>query len=281
MQSIGEKIEETRKRKGISLSEAAEATKIRKDFLLNIESNEYDYDLPEIYKRGFIKNYAKYLKLNPEKVLSQYQEQLIAHSSRGKKPSSDFFTSNPDLNQAADQESLEPLLEKPSLGKINLDKPTEISEESNTSDELPTNKDLYIKTAILSLCTLLFVFGIFWLIQTISQSISSNSDITASSTDATLASSISESNESEQGIEYPVSEITLKASGAVYVQIRQKLDNKILFKKQLIDGEIQTIKRRGPVDIAFTKGNLIRLVTDGQADPIQPNTKGTGTITLP
>ena len=281
MQSIGEKIEETRKRKGISLSEAAEATKIRKDFLLNIESNEYDYDLPEIYKRGFIKNYAKYLKLNPEKVLSQYQEQLIAHSSRGKKPSSDFFTSNPDLNQAADQGSLEPLLEKPSLGKINLDKPAEISEESNSSDELPTNKDLYIKTAILSLCTLLFVFGVFWLIQTISQSISSDSDITASSTDANLASSISESNESEQGIEYPVSEITLKASGAVYVQIRQKLDNKILFKKQLIDGEIQTIKRRGPVDIAFTKGNLIRLVTDGQDGPIQPNTKGTGTITLP
>ena len=281
MQTIGEKIEETRKRKGISLSEAAEATKIRRDFLLNIESNEYDYDLPEIYKRGFIKNYAKYLKLNPEKVLSQYQEQLITHSSRTKKNSSDFFTSNTDLNQTADQGSLEPLLEKPSLGKINLDKPTEISEESTTSEELPTNKDLYIKTAILGLCTLLFVFGIFWLIQTISQSISSNSELTASTTDSAVASSITESNESAQSIEYPVSEITLKASGAVYVQIRQKLDNKILFKKQLIDGEIQTIKRRGPVDVAFTKGNLIRLIADGQDDPIQPNTEGTGTITLP
>ena len=183
MQTIGEKIEETRKRKGISLSEAAEATKIRRDFLLNIESNEYDYDLPEIYKRGFIKNYAKYLKLNPEKVLSQYQEQLITHSSRAKKNSSDFFTSNTDLNQTTDQGSLEPLLEKPSLGKINLDKPTETSEESTTSEEPPTNKELYIKTAILGLCTLLFVFGIFWLIQTISQSISSNSEVTASTTE--------------------------------------------------------------------------------------------------
>ena len=84
-----------------------------------------------------------------------------------------------------------------------------------------------------------------------------------------------------QSIEYPVSEITLKASGAVYVQIRQKIDNKILFKKQLIDGEIQTIKRRGPVAVAFTKGNLIRLIADGQDDPIQPNTEGSGTITLP
>ena len=280
MQTIGEKIEETRKRKGISLSEAAEATKIRRDFLLNIESNKYDYDLPEIYKRGFIKNYAKYLKLNPEKVLSQYQEQLITHSSRAKKNSSDFFTSNADLNQNTDQGSLEPILERPSLGKINLDKPTETSEESTTAEETPTSKELYIKTATLGLCTLLFVFGIFWIIQTISQSISSNSELTASTSDTAVASSITESNDSAQSIEYPVSEITLKASGAVYVQIRQKIDNKILFKKQLIDGEIQTIKRRGPVDVAFTKGNLIRLITDGQDGPIQPNTKGTGTITL-
>ena len=281
MQTIGEKIEETRKRKGISLSEAAEATKIRRDFLLNIESNVYDYDLPEIYKLGFIKNYAKYLKLNPEKVLSQYQEQLITHSSRVKKTSSDFFPSNTELNQTTDQGSLEPLLEKPSLGKINLDKPTENSEESATSEEPPTNRELYVKTGILGLCTLLFVFGVFWIIQTISQSISSNSEVTENTTDVAEASSINESNESAQSIEYPVSEITLKTSGNVYVQVRQKSDNKVLFTKSLIEGEIQTIKRRGPVDVAFTKGDFIRLITDDQDGPIRPKTNNAGTITLP
>ena len=280
MQTIGEKIEETRKRKGISLSEAAEATKIRKDFLLNIESNEYDYDLPEIYKRGFIKNYAKYLKLNPEKLLNQYQEQLISQSSRAKKSSSDFFSSNIDLKQTTGQGSLEPLLEKPSLGEINLNSLEEPSEETALSQDKQTQKDLYIKTGILGLCTLLFVFGIFWLIQSISQSMSSNTEVVASAAETTLASPTTELNKPAQSIEYPISEITLKASGIVYVQILQKLDNKILLKKQLIDGEIQTIKRRGPIDVAFTKGNLIRLITDGQ-DPIRPNTKGTGTITLP
>ena len=281
MQTIGEKIEETRKRKGISLSEAAEATKIRRDFLLNIESNEYNYDLPEIYKRGFIKNYAKYLKLNPEKVLSQYQEQLITQSSRAKKTNSDFFAPNADLNQTADQGSLEPLLEKPSLGKINLDKPTAISEESTTSEEQPARNELYIKTGILGLCTLLFVFGIFWLIQTISQSISSNSEVTASTTNIDVASPITDSNASAQSIEYPISEITIKTSGNVYVQVRQKSDNKVLFTKSLIEGEIQTIKRRGPVDIAFTKGDFIRLITDGQDSAIRPKTSNAGTITLP
>ena len=281
MQTIGEKIEETRKRKGISLSEAAEATKIRRDFLLNIESNEYDYDLPEIYKQGFIKNYAKYLKLNPEKVLSQYQEQLITQSSSAKKTTSDFFTSNADLNQSADQGSLEPLLEKPSLGKINLNNRRETSEETTTSEETQTSKELYIKTAILGLCTLLFVFGIFWLMQTISQSISSNSEIIASTTEVATSSSITKSSESAKSTEYPITEITLKTSGPVYVQVRQKIDNKVLFTKSLIEGEIQTIKRRGPVDVAFTKGDFIRLIADGQDGPIRPKTNSAGTITLP
>ena len=281
MQKIGEKIEETRKRKGISLSEAAEATKIRRDFLLNIESNEYDYDLPEIYKRGFIKNYAKYLKLNPDKVLSQYQEQLITHSSRSKKPNSDLFNSSSDLNQSAGQGTLDPLLDKPSLGKINLNKPTEPSEEAPVSDEAQANKELYIKTAIFSISTLLFVFGIFWLIQTISQSMNSNKDVAANTTTAVANSSITQTNEPSKSTEYPIKEITLKASGNVYVQILQKLDNKLLLAKQLIDGEIQTIKRRGPVDVAFTKGNFVTFFTDDETEPFQPNTSNAGKITLP
>jgi cytoskeletal protein RodZ len=281
MQTIGEKIEETRKRKGISLSEAAEATKIRRDFLLNIESNEYGYDLPEIYKRGFIKNYAKYLKLNPEKVLSQYQEQLITHSSRSKKPNTDLFNSNSELNPSAGQGTLDPLLDKPSLGKINLNKPAETAEAAPASEETIANKELYIKTAILGIVTLLFVFGIFWLIQTISQSMNPNKDAIANTTTSATTSSITQTSEPSKSTEYPIEEITLKASGSVYVQIRQKLDNKLLLSKQLIEGEIQTIKRRGPVDVAFTKGNFVTLFTDGEVEPFQPNTNSAGKITLP
>ena len=72
MQTIGERLEEARKRKGISLREAAEITKIRSDFLGYLEQNKFDFDLPEIYRRGFIKNYARYLKLDPEKLLTDY-----------------------------------------------------------------------------------------------------------------------------------------------------------------------------------------------------------------
>jgi transcriptional regulator with XRE-family HTH domain len=73
MQTIGERLEEARKRKGISIREAAEATKIRGDYLHKYESNQFDIKLPEIYVRGFLRTYANYLKLPGEKIVNDYQ----------------------------------------------------------------------------------------------------------------------------------------------------------------------------------------------------------------
>lgn len=72
MQTIGERLEEARKRKGISIREAAEATKIRGDYLHKFESNQFDIKLPEIYVRGFIRNYSNFLKLPAEKLVNDY-----------------------------------------------------------------------------------------------------------------------------------------------------------------------------------------------------------------
>ena len=119
MQNIGEKIEEARKRKGISIREASEATKIRSDFLSNIEKNIYEYDLPEIYKKGFIKNYARYLKLDPDQILSQYQEQLIEHSLNKKKGNSELFGKSLEIPK--DQGGTKsPSADRPSLGTISI-----------------------------------------------------------------------------------------------------------------------------------------------------------------
>ncbi len=72
MHTIGERLEEARKRQGLSIREAAEATKIRSDFLTNMEANLFNFPLPEIYRRGFLRVYATYLKLDPEKLLTDY-----------------------------------------------------------------------------------------------------------------------------------------------------------------------------------------------------------------
>jgi Uncharacterized protein conserved in bacteria len=72
MQTIGERLEEARKRKGISIREAAEATKIRGDYLHKFENNQFDIRLPDIYIRGFLRNYANFLKLPGDKIVADF-----------------------------------------------------------------------------------------------------------------------------------------------------------------------------------------------------------------
>lgn len=72
MQTIGERLEEARKRKGISIREAAETTKIRGDYLQKFEANSFDVDLPPLYVRGFLRSYARYLDLDPDRVVSDF-----------------------------------------------------------------------------------------------------------------------------------------------------------------------------------------------------------------
>ena len=72
MQTIGERLEEARKKKGLSLREAAEATKIRSDYLQQFEGNQFDIGLTEIYSRGFLRSYAAFLKLPADRILQDY-----------------------------------------------------------------------------------------------------------------------------------------------------------------------------------------------------------------
>ncbi len=72
MQTIGERLEEARKKRGISLRDAAEATKIRGDYLQKFEGNQFDIGLTEIYTRGFLRTYCNHLKLPADRIMADY-----------------------------------------------------------------------------------------------------------------------------------------------------------------------------------------------------------------
>ncbi len=76
MQTIGERLEEARKRKGLSIREAAEHTKIRGDYLQKFEANSFDIDLPPLYIRGFVRTYARYLEMDAERIVSEVEASL-------------------------------------------------------------------------------------------------------------------------------------------------------------------------------------------------------------
>src|SRR5882672_7909165 len=90
MQTIGERLEEARKKKGISIREAAEATKIRGDYLQKFESNHFDIGLTEIYTRGFLRTYSNFLRLPADRILSDYTS-LGRGETRPRQPSREVY----------------------------------------------------------------------------------------------------------------------------------------------------------------------------------------------
>jgi cytoskeleton protein RodZ len=90
MQTIGERLEEARKKKGISIREAAEATKVRGDYLQKFESNHFDIGLTEIYTRGFLRTYANFLKVPADRLLNDYAA-LGRGEARPRQPSREVY----------------------------------------------------------------------------------------------------------------------------------------------------------------------------------------------
>jgi transcriptional regulator with XRE-family HTH domain len=118
MQTIGERLEEARKRKGVSIREAAEATKIRGDYLQKFESNQFDLGLAELYVRGFLQSYAQFLKLPAEKIVNDFNGLGLAANGRPRTPSREVYgrmdLSVASAEEAAASEPASPAPETPS-----------------------------------------------------------------------------------------------------------------------------------------------------------------------
>src|SRR3954449_7444217 len=73
--SLPERLYAARERKGVDLYRAERDTKIRARYLAALERGDYR-ELPgAVYTKGFLRNYALYLGLEPEEVLSQWRRE--------------------------------------------------------------------------------------------------------------------------------------------------------------------------------------------------------------
>jgi cytoskeletal protein RodZ len=70
--SFGEELRREREIRGISLKEIADATKISKRFLEAIERNDHKTLPAPVFTRGFVREYARYLGLNSDEMVSRY-----------------------------------------------------------------------------------------------------------------------------------------------------------------------------------------------------------------
>ena len=249
-QTIGERLQQARQRLGLSLDEVAEKLKIRKDWLLKFESNEFTMNLPMVYARGFFRSYVKFLKLNETSFLAEYSEIV------------------------GDQE-------KPfTLGHLRMESPevevdgaepqiTEMdAKEGSAKFVKPILQFVYFKWLI-GLCVLLLLGGVislFWP--------KNKSDSAVVDSENVVEEKVFNNVDVD-----PYEEITLVALDTVQVFVRQEGNKRRLFSGTLNKGERRSIAKEDVLQISFSEGNNL-LIERSEGSPVRPQKAGRGWIRL-
>lgn len=254
MQSIGERLEEARKRRGISVREASEATKIRGDFLLSFENNQFDVGLPEIYVRGFLRNYGSFLKIDSEKLATDYNATLIGDARSQRKEPRELFGRMELPERQRAPESAAPA--QPSTQAAPAPRRREEPSESTFRDREAPGPDLmmYAKIGGTILAALLALLAIAWLVKAL-----------FSSSDSTAGNRVERATTTQSGpATADQNAITLIAIDTVRVTVTQSVDGAKLFEGGLAKGETKVIPRNGQVLITYNIGKNLQVETGGR-----------------
>lgn len=73
MDELGHILREARETKGLTLQEVQEETRINTRYLEALENGDYESLPTPVHVRGFLRNYARYLGLDPQPLLDRYE----------------------------------------------------------------------------------------------------------------------------------------------------------------------------------------------------------------
>lgn len=82
MTELGSWLRQAREAKRLSLEDVERETRIRVQFLAALEEEDFSKLPGDVYARGFLRNYASFLGLDPNEALRRYKE-LIAQPNNG------------------------------------------------------------------------------------------------------------------------------------------------------------------------------------------------------
>lgn len=264
MQTIGERLEDARKKRGLSIREAAEATKIRGDYLTKFENNQFDINLTELYVRGFLRTYANFLKIPSDKILNDYA--ALGHGQpRPRQPSREVYgrmdlsIASADARTDPEPEPVEPTpASAPPRRHPGASRATTVTTGSSIDPALVFKG---LKWAGLAVIVLLIVWGIKAIV---------GGEKSSDRAKATTTASVPAADPT----------ITLYALDTVRVSVERKnADNShgdILFQGTLVRGQNQVVSKPGPIYITASAAENLEIEYRGKRYP----TGQTGNMTL-
>jgi transcriptional regulator with XRE-family HTH domain len=109
---LGNLLREAREAKGLTLAEVQEETRISRKFLDALENGQFESLPTSVHVRGYLRNYARYLNLDPEPLLDRYE------LSRANGPAPVAVRSEEDFSNF---KQLSPLDDQPFFDPVNVE----------------------------------------------------------------------------------------------------------------------------------------------------------------
>jgi transcriptional regulator with XRE-family HTH domain len=256
MQTIGDRLEEARKKKGISIREAAEATKIRGDYLTKFESNQFDIGLTELYVRGFLRAYAVYLKVPADRIINDYS--ALGHDEpKPRQPGREVYGRMEVAIASADEreETVNPATRGPAASAQSQRSP-HVPRSGGISHGTAIDPAVVFKVtkwAVIAIVIVLVVWG--------GMSLFSGNRGPAERTAKPAAGTSVVQTATEPSI-------TLHALDTLMVKVVQEIDGTVLFQGTLVRGESRAFAKHGAILITATKGENLEVEVNGKRYPM-------------
>jgi DNA-binding XRE family transcriptional regulator len=229
---LGSLFAEARRRKELSLDEIAEIIHIKAEYLKAIEEEKFDFNLPDIYRRGFYKSYADFLSLNLEDVMA-------------KCPVKSFETLESSRKRREMVSQVAKKTQEVNLEKMKTSFSDDVSDGDTPQDGTKfssMNRARAMKMAgIIGGTILLVVLLLYMIVGTVSSRC-------LSPVEMMKPENLSESVEKR---------VTVRAKGDVKVMVRSEGDRAKLFSGTIQKGSEQVITYKTPIQIFFDRGEFL------------------------
>jgi cytoskeletal protein RodZ len=109
LKEIGEYLHRVREEKHISLKEVQEATKISMRYLEAIDRGDFDGIPGEVYRKGFLVNFANAIGLNGQEILQRYNQLKTNQEEQLRQAQNQVAIQQGNISHALDNEQLKGL----------------------------------------------------------------------------------------------------------------------------------------------------------------------------
>jgi len=112
MDELGSILRDAREMKGLTLAEVQDQIRINSQYLDALEEGNYHLLPTQVHVRGFLRNYARFLQLDPEPLLERYEATYVSQGAGGSRANSRAQSSKsaePPLVTRSDQPFFQPV----------------------------------------------------------------------------------------------------------------------------------------------------------------------------